>query len=80
MLIYIYSAISTARSEVGVSHRDVSRSNVMMTESRDDPQGRSGILNDWDHAKQVGTQPVDWVKIRTVRIYIELSLLFFLTS
>ena len=68
MLIYGYSAVSTARSEVGISHRDVSKSNVMMAESRDDPQGRTGILNDWDHAKQVGTPRIDWIRLRTVCI------------
>lgn len=74
MLIYGYSAVSTARSEVGISHRDVSKSNVMMAESRDDPQGRTGILNDWDHAKQVGTPRVDWIRLRTVCISTKPSL------
>lgn len=65
-------AISTAHSRAETSHRDISKSNVMMTEQRDGSDGRWAVLNDWDHAKTVGTLRPDWIMLRTVRFHIYL--------
>ena len=72
-LIMFNLAISTAYSEADVSHRDVSKSNVMMTESRDGARGGHAVLNDWDHAKRIYAPRVDWVRLRTVRILTSLT-------
>ena len=68
MLIAIFSAISTAHLRADTSHRDVSKSNTMMTEEGG-PDGRCGILIDWDHAKRIGTKRTDWLILRTVCIF-----------
>ena len=49
-----------------VHHRDLSRSNMMMTELKGDAEGPRGVLIDWDHAKRIGALSIDPVLLRTV--------------
>ena len=61
------TALSTAYFGAGVHHRDISKSNTMMSEEREGRGGRYGVLIDWDHAKRIGTVRSDPFLLRSVR-------------